>query len=74
MGTAGAFKTVEEAQYKICPEHTVFTPETRAESVYHTLYALYQKLYCAFGQPQDARFGDGLPTLIQVARRANAHD
>jgi L-ribulokinase len=41
MGTAGAFKTVEEAQYKICPEHAVFTPETRAESVYHTLYALY---------------------------------
>ena len=48
---AGAFKPVEEAQDKICPEHAVFTPETRAESIYHTLYALYQKLYFAFGQP-----------------------
>src|SRR6202790_2737025 len=71
---AGTFKTVEEAQDKICPEHAVFTPEPAAEKVYHTLYALYQRLYFAFGQPHDARFGDVLPTLMQVAEGANARN
>ena len=69
---AGTFKTVEEAQDKICPEHTVFRPEPAAEKVYNSLYALYQKLYFAFGQPRDAKFGDVLPTLIHVAERATA--
>jgi L-ribulokinase len=68
----GTFKTVEEAQDKICPEHTVFRPEPAAEKVYNSLYALYQKLYFAFGQPRDAKFGDVLPTLIHVAERATA--
>jgi L-ribulokinase len=68
---AGTFKTVEEAQDKICPTHTVFTPEPAAERVYQSLYALYQKLYFSFGSPKDAKFGDVLPTLIQVAARAN---
>jgi L-ribulokinase len=68
---AGTFKTVEEAQDKICPDHTVFTPVPSAEKVYNSLYALYQKLYFAFGQPHDATFGDVLPTLIHIAERAN---
>ena len=71
---AGTFKSVEEAQDKICPAHTVFTPEPAAQQVYHSLYALYQKLYFAFGQPKDAMFGDVLPTLIAVAERANVQD
>ena len=69
---AGTFKTVEEAQDKICPTHTVFKPEPAAERVYHSLYALYQKLYFAFGSPKDAKLGDVLPTLIHVAESANA--
>ncbi len=64
---AGTFKTVDEAQDKICPEHAVFTPEPAAEKIYNSLYALYKKLYFAFGQPQDVRFGDVLPTLIHLA-------
>jgi L-ribulokinase len=68
---AGTFKTVEEAQDKICPEHTVFTSEPAAQKVYHSLYALYQKLYFTFGQARDEKFGDVFPTLIQVAERAN---
>jgi L-ribulokinase len=71
---AGTFKTVEEAQDKICPEHTVFRPESPAQEVYNSLYALYKKLYFAFGQPKDAKFGDVLPTLITVAEKANAPD
>src|SRR5271170_2404504 len=68
---AGAFKSVEEAQNKICPDHAIFTPEPAAEKIYNSMYALYQKLYFAFGQPQDAKLGDVLPTLIHIAERAN---
>src|SRR5947199_2273491 len=64
---AGTFKTVEEAQDKICPEHARFTPEPTAERIYDSLYANYRKLYFAFGQPHDGAFADVLPTLIRVA-------
>jgi L-ribulokinase len=69
---AGTFKTVEEAQDKICPEHAVFTPEPMAQKVYNSLYALYHRLYFAFGQPGIGGFGEVLPTLISVAEKANA--
>jgi L-ribulokinase len=69
---AGTFQTVEEAQDKICPEHAVFTPEPAAQEVYNSLYALYQKLYFAFGQPHGTPSGEVLPTLIKVAEKANA--
>ena len=68
---AGTFKTVEEAQDKICPGHAVFMPEPAAEMIYGSLYALYQRLYFAFGQPHDAKFGDVLPALIHIAETAN---
>jgi L-ribulokinase len=68
---AGTFKTVEEAQDKICPDHAVFTPEPAAEKIYNSMYALYQKLYFAFGEPHDAKFGDVLPSLIHIAEEAN---
>jgi len=69
---AETFQTVEEAQDKICPEHAVFTPEPAAQEVYNSLYALYQKLYFAFGQPHGTPFDNVLPTLITVAEKANA--
>jgi L-ribulokinase len=65
---AGTFKTIEEAQDKICPEHSVFSPEPQAQQVYNSLYALYQKIYFLFGRPDDTKFGDVLPTLIKLAR------
>ena len=68
---AGTFKTVEEAQDKICPGHAMFTPEPAAEKIYNSMYALYQKLYFAFGQARDATFGDVLPVLIHIAERVN---
>jgi L-ribulokinase len=68
---AGTFKTVEEAQDKICPGHTVFTPEPSAQKTYHSLYALYNRIYFAFGQPDIGKFGDVLPALISVAEKAN---
>ncbi len=68
---AGTFKTVEEAQDKICPQHSVFKPQRMEQKVYDSLYALYKKFYFAFGQP-DAAFGDVLPALIKLAQNANS--
>lgn len=68
---AGTFKTVEEAQDKICPEHTVFSPEAEAQTTYNALYPLYQKLYFGFGQPLDARFGNVMPALINLAQNVS---
>jgi L-ribulokinase len=69
---ARTFKTVEEAQDKICPGHTVFTPQPAAQKTYDALYALYKKSYFAFGQADDAEFGDVLPKLIQLAQDTNS--
>jgi L-ribulokinase len=67
---AGTFKTVEEAQDKICPGHTVFTPQPEATKTYDALYAVYKKFYFAFGQASNAEFGDVLPKLIKIAEAA----
>jgi L-ribulokinase len=66
---AGTFKSVEEAQDRICPPHKVFEPNKSEQAVYNDLYALYRKLYFAFGEPQKGAFGDVLPTLIRTAEQ-----
>jgi L-ribulokinase len=66
---AGIFKTLEEAQAKICPRHTVYEPQADTQDVYRKLYELYRKIYFAFGTPGDgSEFGQVLPKLIQIAR------
>lgn len=64
---AGVFKTVEDAQEKICPPHKVYTPVRSEQATYDKLYNVYRKLYFAFGEPSHQQFGDVLPTLIQTA-------
>ena len=64
---AGTFRTIEEAQDKICPSYRTFLPDTSAQRTYDTLYPLYSKLYFTFGQPENDGLGDVLPTLISVA-------
>jgi L-ribulokinase len=66
---AGAFKTIEEAQDKLCPAYRTIEPEKAAVATYADLYALYRKLYFAFGQRQsDAiSLGDVLPELRRIA-------
>ena len=64
---AGTFKTIEEAQDKICPPHRQFDPDKSEQAVYNELYPMYSKLYFAFGQPAKNGIGDVLPTLIRVA-------
>src|SRR6266853_4839274 len=69
---AGVFKTIEEAQDRICPQYRVFQPQVSAKAVYDKLYALYGKVYFAFGQPQSAEFFSLLPGLIQLSESAHA--
>jgi len=64
---AGIFKSVEEAQDRICPQYKVFQPDVSAQRVYDKLYALYSKVYFAFGRSQLAEFGNLLPALIQLS-------
>ena len=64
---AGTFKTVEEAQNKICPSFKIYEPEKPEQQVYETLYGHYSKLYFAFGSPQQQPFGAVLPSLIRTA-------
>jgi L-ribulokinase len=67
---AGAFKTIGEAQERICPPHTVYEPEPAAQRVYEGLYQHYRRLYFAFGEPGKGEFGQVLPDLIRGARAA----
>ncbi len=65
---AGTFKTITEAQQKICPAHTVYRPQADTQDIYRQLYGLYRKIYFEFGSPAGSSFGDVLPKLIQIAR------
>ena len=63
---AGTFKSVEEAQDKICPPHRVFEPDRSEQKVYDDLYHVFSRVYFAFGEKQDD-LGDVLPTLIGIS-------
>ena len=64
---AGTFKTIEEAQAKICPPHRVFEPEKSEQQVYEELYPVFSQLYFAFGDLNHGGIGEALPRLIRVA-------
>jgi L-ribulokinase len=63
---AGTFKSVEEAQDKICPPHRVFEPDRSEQKVYDELYRVFSRIYFAFGDKK-ADLGDILPTLIGIS-------
>ena len=71
---AGIFTSVEEAQDRMCPKHKVFTPEAKAAALYEEIYALYRKVYFAFGdttaKPVD--LANVLSTLREIASRARS--
>jgi L-ribulokinase len=69
---AGTFKTIEEAQDKICPSHRAFLPDDSARRTYDELYPLYSKLYFTLGQRCGDGLGDILPALIAVAESVAA--
>ena len=66
---AGVFKTVEEAQAKICLPFKTYGPQPQAVKVYDQLYDLYRSAYFALGTP-DAEalpLGKILPELRRIA-------
>ncbi len=72
MCAAGAFKSVEDAQEKMCLDHTTFEPNPKAVAVYERLYGLYRKAYFALGlrDAPAANLGDLLPELRIIAAEA----
>jgi L-ribulokinase len=67
---AGTFRTIEEAQERVCPSHRTFTPQAGEKETYEELYSLYRRVYFGFGKSGQANdYGDVLPKLIQMARR-----
>ena len=68
---AGTFKSIEEAQDKICPPHTFFQPEAPEQGVYEELHRLFKKLYFAFGDSRAGALADVMPALIRSAETAN---
>src|SRR5689334_6638212 len=69
---AGTFRTVEEAQDALCPPYAVIAPQASTRAPYRDLYALYKKLYFAFGRRRSeaAEIGDVLPELRRIAAAA----
>ena len=66
---AGIFKTIDEAQRKVCPAYTVFQPQPETQNIYNELYDLYRRIYFDFGRPSGkSAFGEVLPKLIHIAR------
>jgi L-ribulokinase len=68
MLAAGTYKTVEEAQEKMCLPFKTYQPEADAVRVYEEIYPLYRKVYLAFGKAGGAAvdLADVLPSLIKI--------
>jgi L-ribulokinase len=66
---AGTFKTVEEAQERLCPKYRVVEPDPHEHEVYEKLFTLYRQAYFALGQPDapPAALGHVLPELRRIA-------
>jgi len=71
---AGTFKTLEEAQDALCPKYRVYEPEPAGTAVYQELFALYRKLYFAFGKRKSeaVEIGAVLPELRAIAARVRS--
>lgn len=63
---AGTFKTIEDAQDRLCPKHKIYEPQPEAQKVYDEIYELYSRLYFDLGQPS-SKFGDVLPKLMKIS-------
>jgi len=74
MLAAKAFPSIEAAQEKLCPEHTVFTPDPRASAVCEKLYEIYRSVYFALGarSAEPRALGEVLPELRRIASQVRA--
>ncbi|MCC6857074.1 MAG: ribulokinase [Bryobacterales bacterium] len=71
---AGAFTSIEEAQDALCPRFRTVDPDPAETAACERLYALYRKLYFAFGQPgsEAVAVGEVLPALRRIAAERRA--
>jgi L-ribulokinase len=69
---AGAFPTIEAAQDQLCPGFLTIEPEPVQAAASQQLFALFRKLYFAFGQRNSpgVETGDVLPELRRIASEA----
>jgi L-ribulokinase len=69
---AGTFRSIEEAQDRICPGYRTVEPDRAAAQVYEELYQIYRELYFGFGKVDSKPMlaGGVLPTLRRVAAAA----
>ena len=73
---AGEFSSIEAAQQAMCLQYEIYEPEPAASEIYEQIFALYRKIYFAFGKrnSEAASLGDVLPELrriASIARRQN---
>src|SRR6202034_2261394 len=70
---AGAFESIEQAQQALCPRYRTVQPDAGESRVCEQLYALYSKLYFAFGKPDSeaVAVGDVLPALRKLAAQVH---
>ena len=63
---------MEEVQASMCLPHKIYEPQSDAVKVYEELFALYRKVYFAFGERSAApvAMGDILPRLIEIRSQA----
>jgi L-ribulokinase len=64
---AGAFESIEQAQDALCPGYQTIEPEKANAATYRELYAVFRRLYFAFGERE---LGDVLPSLRRIAADA----
>jgi L-ribulokinase len=69
---AAAFKTIEEAQDRLCPGYVTVEPQTTAVTTYQQLFPLYGQLYFALGRQLSpaVEIGEVLPRLRSIAALA----
>jgi L-ribulokinase len=69
---AGEFPSIEAAQQAMCLEYKIYEPEPTTQDIYQQLFALYRKIYFAFGKrdSEAASLGDVLPELRRLAALA----
>ncbi len=65
---AGTFRTIEEAQQRLCPSYRTVEPDPEQAAVYERLFPLYRKLYFSLGRSgsEPVPIGDVLPELRRI--------
>lgn len=69
---AGAFRTVDEAQERVCPEHITIEPNQHDRAICEELFGWFLMLYRSLGdeQAEAVSLGGLLPALQELSKRS----